>query len=204
MSKKMSNTKKMLIEVARELFAKEGKKNVTMNDIAEASQKGRRTLYTYFNNKEEIYKAVIDRELHTVLDRLNKAAADKKDPDAKLTNHIITHLDAIKDVVTRNGSLRGDFFHDIYEVERTRRKIDIKEIALIKKILADGIEKKIFKRMDLDLSSMIIFYAIKGLEVPYIRQNISERFEKNKDSIVEFVLQGIIRYKPTSTNEQIV
>ncbi len=195
MSKKMSNTKKMLIEVARELFAKHGKKDVTMNDIAEASQKGRRTLYTYFNNKEEIYKAVIDRELHTVLDRLSKAAADNKEPDAKLTNHILTHLDAIKDVVTRNGSLRGDFFHDIYEVERTRRKIDIKEIALIKKILADGIEKKVFKRMDLDLSSMIIFYAIKGLEVPYIRQNISERFEKNKDSIVEFVLQGIIREK---------
>ncbi|MBP6610917.1 MAG: helix-turn-helix transcriptional regulator, partial [Paludibacter sp.] len=88
MSKKMSNTKKMLIEVARELFAKHGKKDVTMNDIAEASQKGRRTLYTYFNNKEEIYKAVIDRELHTVLDRLNKAAADNKEPDAKLTNHI--------------------------------------------------------------------------------------------------------------------
>ncbi|MFW9596738.1 MAG: TetR/AcrR family transcriptional regulator, partial [Paludibacter sp.] len=48
MSKKMTNTKKMLIEVARELFALHGKKEVTMNDIAEASKKGRRTLYTYF------------------------------------------------------------------------------------------------------------------------------------------------------------
>jgi len=195
MSKKMSNTKKMLIEVARELFARHGKKEVTMNDIAEASKKGRRTLYTYFNNKEEIYKAVIDRELETVLDRLNKVAMDDKAPDIKLTNHIITHLDAIKDVVTRNGSLRADFFHDIYEVERTRRKIDMKEIAIIKKILADGVEMKIFKRMDVELSSIVIFYAIKGLEVPYIRQNISENFEKNKNSIVEFVFQGIKRPK---------
>ncbi len=187
----MSNTKKMLIEVARQLFAQHGKKDVTMNDIAEASKKGRRTLYTYFNNKEEIYKAVIDRELQSVLERLNTVSMDEKAPDIKLTNHIITHLDAIKDVVTRNGSLRADFFHDIYEVERSRRKIDIKEIALIKKILAEGVKRKIFKRMDLDLSSMILFYAIKGLEVPYIRQNISENFEKNKNSIVEFVFQGI-------------
>ncbi len=187
----MSNTKKMLIEVARQLFAQHGKKEVTMNDIAEASKKGRRTLYTYFNNKEEIYKAVIDRELQSVLERLNTVSLDEKAPDIKLTNHIITHLDAIKDVVTRNGSLRADFFHDIYEVERTRRKIDIKEIALIKKILAEGVKRKIFKRMDLDLSSMILFYAIKGLEVPYIRQNISDNFEKNKNSIVEFVFQGI-------------
>ena len=86
----------MLIEVARELFAQYGKKDVTMNDIAEASKKGRRTLYTYFNNKEEIYKAVIDRELETVLDRLNKVYNEESEPDVKLTNHIITHLDAIK------------------------------------------------------------------------------------------------------------
>ncbi len=195
MSKKMSNTKTMLVEVARELFAQQGKREVTMNDIAEACKKGRRTLYTYFNNKEEIYKAVIDRELETVFERLIKVSMDDKEPDIKLTNHIITHLDAIKDVVTRNGSLRADFFHDIYEVERTRRKIDMKEIALLKKILSDGVEKKIFKRMNLDLSSMIIFYAIKGLEVPYIRQNISDSFEKNKNSIVEFVFQGIKRPK---------
>ncbi|MBP6634785.1 MAG: TetR/AcrR family transcriptional regulator [Paludibacter sp.] len=193
MSKKMSNTKKMLIEVARVLFSKNGKKEVTMNDIAEASKKGRRTLYTYFNNKEEIYKAVIDKELEHLLDQLRIVSAEDTEPDIKLTNHIIAHLDAIKFIVTRNGSLRGDFFHDIYEVERTRRKVDLKEIELIKNILAEGIEKKVFKRMDPNLSSLILFHALKGLEVPYIRQNISAEFEKNKNSIVEFVFRGIKR-----------
>ncbi|MBP8023058.1 MAG: TetR/AcrR family transcriptional regulator [Paludibacter sp.] len=193
MSKKMSNTKKMLIEVARVLFSKNGKKEVTMNDIAEASKKGRRTLYTYFNNKEEIYKAVIDKELEHLLDQLRIVSAQDTEPDIKLTNHIIAHLDAIKFIVTRNGSLRGDFFHDIYEVERTRRKVDLKEIELIKNILAEGIEKKVFKRMDPNLSSLILFHALKGLEVPYIRQNISAEFEKNKNSIVEFVFRGIKR-----------
>jgi len=191
----MSNTKNMLIEVARVLFAKNGKKDVTMNDIAEASKKGRRTLYTYFKNKEEIYKAVIDKELERVIERLYVINSEQKEPDVKLTNHIITHLDAIKSVVTRNGSLRADFFHDIYEVERTRRKVDVKEIGLIRNILAEGVEKRVFKNMDIELSATIIFYALKGLEVPYIRQNINDVFEKNKKSIVEFVLQGIIRSK---------
>src|SRR5665647_1526883 len=112
----MSNTKKMLIEVARELFAEKGKREVTMNDIAEASKKGRRTLYTYFNNKEDIYKAVIDKELYSILERLIVVSNQNTEPDVKLNNHIITHLDAVKDVVNRNGSLRADFFHDIYEV----------------------------------------------------------------------------------------
>lgn len=183
----------MLIEVARQLFALHGKKEVTMNDIAEASKKGRRTLYTYFNNKEEIYKAVIETELENVMQRLVVVSQENLEPDLKLNKHIITHLDAIKSVVTRNGSLRADFFHDIYEVERTRRKIDIKELVLIKNILSEGIEKRIFKRMDVDMSSTILFYAIKGLEVPYIRQNLNSEFEKNKNSIVDFVFQGIKR-----------
>lgn len=181
----------MLIEVARQLFAKNGKKDVTMNDIAEASKKGRRTLYTYFNNKEEIYKAVIDKELDKILERMKLVSLQKNEPDVKLTNHILTHLDAVKDTVNRNGSLRADFFRDIFEVERKRRKIDIQEISLIRAIVAEGIEKNIFKKMDIDLSSIIIFYAIKGMEVPYIRQNISSEFEKNKNSIVEFVFMGI-------------
>lgn len=185
----------MLIEVARKLFADNGKKDVTMNDIAEASKKGRRTLYTYFNNKEDIYKAVIDKELDTILERLAVVSSQKTEPDVKLTNHIMTHLDAVKDVVNRNGSLRADFFHDIYEVERKRRKIDVKEIALIRSIISAGIEKDIFKKMDIELSSIIIFYAIKGLEVPYIRQNISSEFEKNKNSIVEFIFMGIKKTK---------
>jgi AcrR family transcriptional regulator len=187
----MSNTKKMLIEVARKLFAENGKKEVTMNDIAEASKKGRRTLYTYFNNKEEIYKAVIDKELDHIFERLIVVSAEKTEPDEKLKSHILTHLDAVKDTVNRNGSLSADFFRDIFEVERKRRKIDVKEIALIRAIVTEGIEKNIFKRMDIELSSIIIFYAIKGLEVPYIRQNISAEFEKNKNSIVEFVFMGI-------------
>mgnify|MGYP002523320636 FL=1 len=56
-------TRKKLVDVARQLFAKNGLENTTMNDIAQASGKGRRTLYTYFNSKEDIYWAVIEEEL---------------------------------------------------------------------------------------------------------------------------------------------
>ncbi len=186
-----TKTRKMLIEMARELFAKYGKKNVTMNDIAEASKKGRRTLYTYFKSKEDIYKAVIDNELTLILDKLVLVSEQKTEPEEKLTNHIVTHLDAVKDVVNRNGSLKADFFHDIYEVERTRRKIDVKEIDLIRHILEEGVMKRVFKRVNLDMTAIIIFYALKGLEVPYIRQGISTEFENNKNTIVEFVFSGI-------------
>ena len=42
----VSKTREMLIDVARQLFARMGVDNTTMNDIALASKKGRRTSYT--------------------------------------------------------------------------------------------------------------------------------------------------------------
>lgn len=192
MSKKISKTKKMLIEVARELFAEKGKRNVTMNDIAEASKRGRRTLYTYFNNKEEIFRAVLNKELEYIVDQAKKAASENVEPDVRLRNLVITHLDSIKFVVDRNGSLSADFFRDIYEVERARRKTDQQEIDLIRQTLEEGVAKKKFITINPELTSIIIFYAIKGLEVPYIRKTLTREFEKHKTDILDFVFRGIM------------
>ena len=51
---KFSNEKNAstFIETARQVFVKMGVAHATMNDIAEASNKGRRTLYTYFKIKK--------------------------------------------------------------------------------------------------------------------------------------------------------
>jgi AcrR family transcriptional regulator len=192
---KVQNTRKALIDVARTLFAKYGKSNVTMNDIAEKSQKGRRTLYTYFANKDEIYYTIIESELEYILQVVRVVQNSAVDPEKKLTSHIISHLDAVKRVVSRNGSLRADFFRDIYEVERIRRNADKKEIEMIKNILNDGIDKGVFKQINAELSAVIIFYAIKGIEAPYIRRGLSEMFEKNKNSVVDSILQGIVLKK---------
>ena len=54
----ISKTRQNLVDVARLLFAKKGIANTTMNDIAVASGRGRRTLYTYFKSKEDVYYAV--------------------------------------------------------------------------------------------------------------------------------------------------
>ena len=191
MSLSTSKTRKKLIDVSRELFALRGKKNITMNDIAEASKKGRRTLYTYFKNKDEVYKAVIENELNLVIIALEENAKKAIDAFEKLRNHIIIHLDLIKQSVTRNGTLRADFFKDIYEVERSRRKMDVIELKIIRNILDEGLATGKFKTMDTEIASSIIMYSHKGLEIPYIRQNLTSEFEKNKHEIVEFVFNGI-------------
>ena len=176
----VSKTRAKLVDVARQLFAKNGVDNTTMNDIAVASKKGRRTLYTYFKSKEEIYMAVVESELEMLSDALVKVAAENIAPDLKILKLIETHLDTIKVIVLRNGSLRASFFRDIWGVERVRRNFDQREINLFKQILTEGKEKGIFEIDNIDIMADILHYCIKGIEVPYIRGQIGEDLEDNQ------------------------
>ena len=170
-------TRAKLVDVARQLFAKKGVEDTTMNDIAQASKKGRRTLYTYFKSKEQIYMAVVESELEMLSTQMEKAASKPVSPDKKILELIMTHLDAIKMVVYRNGTLRADFFRDIWRVEAMRKEFDRKEIALFRRVLHEGKEQNLFDIDNVEITADILHYCIKGIEVPYIRGQIGEELD---------------------------
>ena len=164
----ISKTRQILIDVARQMFAKNGLEGTTMNDIAAASGKGRRTLYTYFNRKEDVYSAVIESELERLSDKLDEVAAMKMRPQEKIVELIYTHLSQIRETVVRNGNLRAEFFRNIWMVEKVRKKFDAEEIAIFRRVYAEGNEMGEFDMENVDIVADITHYCIKGLEVPYI------------------------------------
>ena len=93
----ISKTRAKLVEVARELFARKGIESTTMNDIAQASGKGRRTLYTYFRSKEEVFYAVIESELELLSQKMDAVAAMNVEPIEKMFRLIYTHLGVIRE-----------------------------------------------------------------------------------------------------------
>ena len=196
MSIAVAKTRDKLIEVARQLFARIGVENTTMNDIAMASEKGRRTLYTYFNNKKEIYTAVIESELSLLYNALETVTRKVLPADEKLLEFIRIRLEAIKDLVFRNGSLRADFFQDIRRVENVRKSIDLKEIACIRSILDDGVSEGTFEVADTQNIAIVLHHAFKGLEVPYIRgimPGFSSSDRSGTNSIINLLFNGIKR-----------
>lgn len=167
-------TRAKLVDVARQLFAKKGVEATTMNDIAVASKKGRRTLYTYFKSKNQIYMAVVESELKMLSDTMDKVAKKPTVPDEKILELITTHLDIIKMAVYRNGTLRADFFRDIWRVETMRKYFDNNEIKLFREVLREGKEQGLFDIDNVEITADILHYCIKGIEVPYIRGQIGE------------------------------
>jgi len=181
----------MLVEVARQLFAKNGVVETTMNDIALASGKGRRTLYTYFRSKEEIYKACVESELKMMTETLQAILKKPLEPREKLEAFIRARFDVFKDMVVRNGNLHGVFFQDFLEIEKLRKKLDKKEAVMLAQILEDGTLAGIFKIADVKRTAQILQFAMKGLEVPYIKESLRGSKGQN-DAIYHFLFYGLI------------
>ena len=190
----VSKTRERFIEVARQLFARKGVENTTMNDIASASAKGRRTIYTYFKSKREIFNAVIASETDELLSRLKKIVDLDLDPQIKLLKYIDCRFDTMSEIVSRNGSLRAGFFRDVRKVDRARKLITDKESALLTEILKEGVRKEVFKIDDIQGTSLVITHTLHGLDVPYVRDNLSKEGitqEKLKNYVTRMILHGI-------------
>lgn len=168
-------TRDKFIEVARQLFARKGVENTTMNDIASASDKGRRTIYTYFKSKREIFNAVIESESDQLLDRLRQIATRDENPETKLKQYLVCRFETMKEIVGRNGSLRAGFFRDVRKVDRAKKVITEKEIEILCYILREGVEQDIFAIEDIRDTAYVITLACGGIDVSYIRDSLREQ-----------------------------
>ena len=186
-----SNKIAKLVDVARQLFAKMGVENTTMNDIALASKKGRRTLYTYFKSKRDIFNAVIERETDKLLESLRQIADMPGNPEEKLRQYVACRFETMKGIVLRNGSLKAGFFRDVRKVDRARKVISSKEIEMLRRILQQGQDENVFNIDDIPARAVIITHALQGLDVPYIRDSLADR-EISKATMVKYVADLIL------------
>lgn len=190
----VSKTRDRFIEVARQLFARKGVENTTMNDIASASEKGRRTIYTYFKSKREIFNAVIASESEQLLERLRRIVEMDALPREKLVKYIDCRFETMNEIVARNGSLKAGFFRDVRKVDRARKLITDKETALLKDILREGVNRGDFLISNINHCALVITHTIHGLDVPYIRDNLSKEGmtqDELKHYIGNLILHGI-------------
>jgi len=174
------------------VFEKFGYNKTSLADIAQASQKGRRTLYTYFNNKEEIFQAVIEIEIEGLVEKMQEFISTPMPADEKLRRYGHIRMDAVRRLTVYYDAIRRDLVDNLGVIERIRMKYDEMEISLIKKMLDEGVEQKIFEIADTHLVAGAMVMAIKGFELPLIFGDNSFDYERFIDPLITLFYKGIL------------
>jgi AcrR family transcriptional regulator len=191
-NKKDAN-RESILKIAQEIFSKYGYKKTTLDDIANAVRKGKSSLYYYFTSKEDLFQAVIQKEVDILRRELDIVVNRNTDPVDKLRDYILTKLTTYRSMANFYNALENDVTA-IEFIENIKHKHQQEEIRMIKRILIEGVRKNIFEVYDLTLAAIGITTAIKGLEMPLSAGDYSKvNLEQGVDNIVKILCYGVMK-----------
>lgn len=182
-----------IIKAAIVVFGKYGYKKATLDDIGNVVGKGKTGLYYYFKNKEDVFKAVIEKEAGELALAINHAVNNSATPTEKLKAYFFTRMNTLLKVSIFYDAMKNELLDNLQFINQTRLMYDKAELELVKQILEDGVKQNYFEIIDLETSASTIVTALKGLEIPFFVQNGNKDFEKNIENLFNLICYGLIK-----------
>ena len=188
-----SRTRDRLIEVARQLFTRQGIDNTTMNDIASASDRGRRTLYTYFRTKSDIYQAVIERETERIRAELEARVAAETSPREKLRALMRTRLSiTLENVHGYQLWLKSIFSNDVRRSQAVRALVADRIYEMIEEIVTAGIASNDFIPAQARRLPIMLTMVVRGTDWSISQEEASpEVIDGWITQSIDFIIDGI-------------
>ena len=190
---KQDEIREIIINVARNIFAKFGFRKTTMEEIAHAARKGKSSIYHYFNSKEEVFNAVVEKETSALHLALSEAVKTASTPEDKLRAYIRTRMDTIGDLANLYSALRDEYLDHFSFIEKIRSQFDHKEISMIKEILVEGVDQGDFVIENHEIAAFGIITALKGLEYPIFVKKEFVDFEVKFNGLINILFHGILK-----------
>ncbi len=173
MPKIVNKTEKreQLVQAAIPIFAKFGFRDTKMSDIAIHADVGKGTLYEYFPSKDELFLHAFRVWFSYFAEQMQEIMETEKDPRRQIlsfyTQYFAT-IESYRDMyqiyfdfwseLTRNPLLNKQDISDVYQSLRD----------LFTGILEDGIERKIFRSMDAQVTSVAMIAMADGLLLQWL------------------------------------
>lgn len=180
-----------ILKVAQEIFTKYGFKKTTIDDIASELRKGKSSIYYYYSSKEEIFKAVLDKEADELKRQVLSVIDKIIDPQEKIEAYIRTRIQGIRHL----GNLydfRKSHYLSLENASELRLKYDNLEIEVIQSLLEYGIGQNKFEIKNTYMTAVSILIIIKGLEIPMLSRD-EETINERIGELLPILFHGICK-----------
>ena len=186
---KNSPKEKTIIEAARNRFAHYGFSKVTMEEIATDVGMGKASLYYYFPKKEDIFKAVIQKEQDLFVEEIETLIKQKLTAPKKLEYYVSKRLEFFQQLINL-GTLSVHSLVDTKSMfKELFKKFEDQELILLQKIFEEGKNKGEFDISIADNITKVFLYLLQGLRLRTIKSiNINRTEKVNYDELREEML----------------
>jgi TetR/AcrR family transcriptional regulator, fatty acid metabolism regulator protein len=173
-----------MLDAAARLFGHQRFHEVRMEDIAAEAAVGKGTIYRYFNDKEELYLALLARSSRQYVERLREKVVETEGARAQLealVEHIIAFFDEqphLLDLIQRAEVMRGPNT----PWQQARDEV----FRLTRDVFRAGEEQSEFAIRDAELASLMLLAGLRGI----LRFGKRPRARDLAKRIVDGFLQG--------------
>ena len=179
--------KKFIMDVALNLFSEKGYHQTSMNEIAQKAEFSVGTLYNFFINKEELYRAMVNEKASDFYEILIKVLDSPGTPEEIIRKWVKTKIK----LYTENRQFFSIFFVESMKINISLRAALTKEIRElhqdIRKRLTSVFEKGVKDKRFADFSPWLLALSLDGI-VNTILVSIVEHpdsLEINEDTILD-------------------
>ena len=183
-----------IVGVARKIFTRYGFRKTTMEEIAAATHKGKSSIYYYFKSKEEIFRAVVEREAEEIKTELDRTIQKNGSPIDRLKTYILFRLHHVRSVKNFYAALNEEYLSHMDFILEIRRQFDLEERQIVKNILEEGMQNGTFQVVSSEIGAIAIATMMKGLELPLLLsdEHKTDR-EELLDDLIRVLFYGIIK-----------
>lgn len=181
-----------IIRISGHIFSRYGFRKTTMDEIAKALNKGKSSLYYYYQSKEEIFEAVVLYEANTLRNLLTKAIKSVDSPIEKLRSYVFVRMKAFEKLSNYYNAIFDKDLDHFDFIEKVREKYDREELAILRLIVYNGVRRGYFRATNSEFTAMAIQTALKGLEVPLFWKKRQQDMDNRLEAILDVLFNGIL------------
>jgi AcrR family transcriptional regulator len=155
--------RQLIISAAQKLFGIHGAEKISMREIAGVLHMSKASIYYYFPDKENLYRAVLEKEQKEFLETLKKVISDNPDPAGCLRSYALTRLSYFRHLVNL-GRLSVEAFPGFRPlIADSFRVFREKEKELVVQILERGRKNRQFNITEVYRTASLFLEIQRGL-----------------------------------------
>lgn len=182
-----------LLAAALELFSQKGYHNVSMHEIAERAEFAVGTLYKFFKNKEDLYKALIMAEATEYHRVLKEALSGQKDVPSVLRDYVAAKA-AVSAATLQLyfAETRGASFNIKAGLDRDIRKLYDEVVAKLASIFATGVRKNVFRKLEPYYMAVALEGMTNAFLFCWLEDPERHPYEANIPTAMDMFFEGVL------------
>jgi len=185
-----------MLAAALELFSEKGYHNVSMQEIAKRSEFALGTLYKFFKNKEDLYKALMMEKAEEYHRILNDVLSGQNDTLTVVRDYIAAKARIFADNVATLrlyfAETRGASFNIKAGLDQDIRKLYDELIKRLSLVLEKGIRRNIFRKVNPYYMAVALEGLTNAFLLCWLEDPEQHSYETNVPLITELFLKGCL------------